>query len=88
MNPLRAFLKRHRKGLILTLVLLVVGACFRWEVAQIDDANTGQRIASHHRLVPPWQACGASGGGRLINFHVRHWACYGLITVEATGQTM
>jgi hypothetical protein len=24
----------------------------------------------------------------LINFRVRHWVCYGLIKVEATGQTM
>ncbi len=83
-----AFLSRHRKGMILSLALFAVGACFRWEVAEVDDARTGQPIARHHRVVFPWQPCGASGGGNLINFHVRHWLGYGLIKVEATGQTM
>lgn len=82
------FLARHKKGVILALLLLVVGAFFRWEVSEIDDARTGQRITSHHRVVVPWHACGASGNGRLINFHVRHWLCYGLVRVEARGQTM
>jgi hypothetical protein len=88
MKRLLGFLARHKKGVALALALLAVGACFRWEVAEIDDARTGQRITSHHRVVVPWQACGASGGGRLVNFHVRHWLCYGLIKVEAIGQTM
>ena len=83
-----AFVARHRRGRVLAVALLAAGACFRWEVAEIDDAKSGQRIATHHRVVPPWHPCGASGGGRLINFHVRHWLCYGLVQIEATGQTM
>ena len=83
-----AFRLRDKKGVGLALVALAVGAFFRWEVAEIDDATTGQRLATHHRVVFPWQSCGASGGGRLINFHVRHWVCYGLIKVDARGQTM
>lgn len=81
-------LSRHKRGIALCLVLLAVGACFRWEVAEIDNARTGQPIARHHRVVFPWQPCGATGGGTLIDFHVRHWLCYGLVQVEATGQTM
>jgi hypothetical protein len=82
------FLARHKQGVILSLVLLAVGACFRWEIAEVDDASTGQHITSHHRVVLPWTPCGASGGGRLVKFHVRHWLCYGLIRLEARGQTM
>ncbi|HEY5914445.1 MAG TPA: hypothetical protein VJA21_27970 [Verrucomicrobiae bacterium] len=78
----------HKKAILITIVFLGAGACFRWEAAEIDDASTGQRITSHHRPVFPWTPCGATGGGRLINFHVRHWLCYGLVRVEATGQTM
>ena len=88
MRRVLGFLARHKRGVALSLVLLVVGACFRWEIAEIDDARTGLRIASYHGVVFPWQPCGASGGGRLVNFHVRHWLCYGLIKVEAKGQTM
>ncbi len=88
MNQLLAIVSRHKKRVVLWLVLVAVGACFRWEVAEIDDARTGQPIARHHRVVFPWQPCGATGGGTLINFHVRHWLCYGLIRVEASGQTM
>jgi len=69
-------------------VLLAAGACFRWEVREVDDARIGQPITRYHGVVLPWQPCGASGNGSLINFHVRHWLCYGLIKVEATGQTM
>jgi len=82
------FLSRHRKRVAIFLVLLVIGACFRWEVGEIDDAATGQRITSHHRVVFPWTPCGAGGYGRLVNFHVRHWLCYGLVKVDARGQTM
>jgi hypothetical protein len=79
-------LTRHKKGIALALVLVAVGACFRWEVREVDDAGTGQAITRYHGIVLPWQPCGASGGGRLINFRVRHWLCYGLIKVEANGQ--
>ena len=88
MKQFLKFLVQHKKGITLSLVLLMVGACFRWEIAEIDDVGTGQWVASHHRVVFPWTPCGASGSGRLVNFHVRHWLCYGLIRIEATGQTM
>jgi hypothetical protein len=92
MSRVLGYLAGHKRGVALSLVLLVVGACFRWEKAEIDDARTGERIASHHRAVFPWQPCLAAlpreRSGRLINFHVRHWLCYGLIKVEAKGQTM
>jgi hypothetical protein len=36
----------------------------------------------------PWQPCGVrTGGSKRINFHVTHWLAYGLVRVEATGQT-
>ena len=92
MRRVLGYLARHKRGVALSLLLLVVGACFRWEIAEIDDARTGECIASHHRAVFPWQPCLAALGrersGRLINFHVRHRLCYGLIKVEAKGQTM
>lgn len=81
-------LSRHRKAIGVCLGLLAVGACLRWEVRDVNDARTGKPITHYRGVVPPWQPCGASGGGTLINFHVRHWVCYGLIKVEATGQTM
>jgi hypothetical protein len=54
------YLSRHKKGIAVFLVLLAIGACFRWEVAEIDDAATGQRVTSHHRVVFPLDAllCG------------------------------
>jgi hypothetical protein len=83
------FLAYHKNAIILSFVLLAVGASFRWEVAEIDDATTRQRITTQHRVVLPWTPCGATtGGGRLVNFRVRHWQCYGLVRAEATGQTM
>lgn len=88
MKPSLELLRRRRKAALLVSGALAVGACFRWEVSEIADARTGQPIATHHRLVVPWQACGAHGDGRLINFHVRHWLCYGLVKVEAIGQSM
>ena len=78
----------HSKGIIIAIALLTLGACFRWEVSEINDARTSKLISRYHGVVPPWQPCGATGGGTLINFHVRHWLCYGLIKVEARGQTM
>ena len=88
MKQLLVFLSRHKKGLVLSFALLAVGACFRWEVRVVDDARTGKPITRYHGIVFPWQPCGASGGGTSINFHVRHWLCYGLVSVEANGQTM
>ena len=82
------FLGRHKRHMILAMVLLAVGACFRWEISKVDDARTGQRLPSHHRVVVSWHAFGANGDGRLISFHVRHWLWYGLVKVEARGQTM
>jgi hypothetical protein len=82
------FLSRRRKAIVVSLSLLTVGACLRWEVRDVYDARTGKPIANYRGVVPPWQPCGATGGGTLIDFHVRHWVCYGLIKVEATGQTM
>ena len=87
-KQLTGFLSRHRKAIAVSLVLLTVGACLRWEVREVDDARTGKPITRYHGVVFPWQACGATGGGTLINFHVCHWVCYGLIKLEATGQTM
>jgi hypothetical protein len=88
MKQLLGFLARHKKGLALSFALLAAGACCRWEVRVVDDARTGQPITRYRGIVFPWQPCGASGGGTLINFHVRHWLCYGLVRVEAKGQTM
>ena len=88
MRRFLGFLAPHKKGITLALILLAVGACFRWEVREVDDARTGQPITSYHGVAVPWQPCGANGNGRLINFHVRQWVCYGLIKVEAKGQTL
>ncbi len=88
MKRFLGFLSRHKKGISVSLVSLCIGACFRWEVREVDNAATGQPIARYHGLVFPWRPCGASGQGTLINFHVRHWVCYGAIKLEATGQTM
>jgi hypothetical protein len=87
-KQLTGFLSCHSKAIAVSLVLLTVGACLGWEVREVDDARTGKPITRYHGVVFPWQACGATGGGTLINFHVRHWVCYGLVKVEATGQTM
>jgi hypothetical protein len=67
----------HGKGIIVAIALLTLGACFRWEAREVSDARTGKLISRYHGVVPPWQPCGASGGGTLINFHVRHWLSYG-----------
>ena len=82
------FLSCHRKAIAVCLVAITIGACFRWEVRAVDDARTGKPITRYRGVVLPWEPCGASGGGTLINFQVRQWLCYGLIKVEAKGQTM
>lgn len=83
-----SFFSRYRRAILLCLALLVVGAFFRWEVREVNDAKTGQPLVRYRGIVFPWQACGATGSGRQINFHVQHWLCYGLVKLEATGQTM
>ncbi|MBN1125387.1 MAG: hypothetical protein JXA82_10290 [Sedimentisphaerales bacterium] len=82
------YLWRKKKIIGVVLLLIVVGGFFRWEVREVDDAKTGAPIVRSRGIVFPWQECGMStGGNRLVNFHVRHWLCYGLVKVEATGQT-
>jgi hypothetical protein len=87
MKPLLGFLSRHKTAVTI-LVLLVFGALLRWEVREVKDAANGQLVASYHGVVMPWRPCGASGGGRLVDFRVQHWLCYGLIKLEARGRTM
>ena len=87
MKRLIAFLSAHRKRLAALLSILVIGAFFRWEIREIDDAGTGVPITRSRGVVFPWQPCGASGNGRAIKFHVTQWVCYGLIKVEASGTT-
>jgi hypothetical protein len=82
------FVSRHRRGVAVFVTLFIVGACFRWEVREVNDARTGQPVTRYRGIVFPWQPCGASGRDRAVNFHVRHWLCYGLVQLEATGQTM
>jgi hypothetical protein len=86
--PVKRSKRFHSRGILITIALLTLDACFRWEVSEINDARTSKLISRYNGVVPPWQPCGATGGGTLINFHVRHWLCYGLIKVEARGQTM
>ena len=88
MKRLLGFLSRHKKGIAVSLVVLTIGAFFRWEVREVDNAGTDQPITRYRGVVFPWQQCGASGGGTAIKFHVRHWLCYGLIKLEATGTAM
>ena len=90
MNQIRAFLSRNGKLIAFVVGLLVAGALFRWEIREIDDAHTGKRLTTYHGIAFPWQACGPGTGheNRLINFHVRHWLLYGLVKIEATGQTI
>lgn len=68
---------------------LLVGAFFRWEEKEITDAETGKLITQYHGITFPWQACGPGTrfGSKRINFHVQHWVFYGLVRLEATGQT-
>jgi hypothetical protein len=83
-----SFLVRPRPAIAVSLALLVMGGFFRWEVRQVDDAATGVAVSRYRGLVFPWQPCGVrTGGSRRINFHVTHWLAYGLVRVEATGQT-
>jgi hypothetical protein len=88
LKRIAGFLHRRRKAVTLSVVLLAIGASFRWEVREVNDARTGKPISRYQGIVFPWEPCGASGGGTLVDFHVRHWLCFGLVKVEARGQTM
>lgn len=87
-NRFVGFVARHKRGVLLSVMLLMAGACLGWEVREVDDARTGKRITRSQGIIFPWQPCGANGRGTRINFHVRQWLCYGLVKLEATGQTM
>ncbi|HEY1171362.1 MAG TPA: hypothetical protein VGH19_08350 [Verrucomicrobiae bacterium] len=82
-------LSRRSKVIALTLTLLILGAFFRWETKKIVEADTGKLITQREGIAFPWQLCGPRTyhGTTRINFHVRQWLCYGLIRLEATGQT-
>ena len=84
-----SFLSRNKKTLALMIGVFVLGSFFRWEVKEVDDARTGKRMVTYNGIVLPWQPCGPGNidGSGTINFHVRHWVFYGLIRIEATGQT-
>jgi len=81
------FLSPNKKVIGAVITLIVAGAFFRWEVREVNDAQAGKPIACYRGVVFPWQTCGASGGGKPVNFHVRHWLFYGLVKIEATGTT-
>jgi hypothetical protein len=87
-NRLVGFVSCHKKGIALSGMLLIAGACLGWEIREVDDARTGKPITRSQGIIFPWQPCGAKGRGTQINFHVRQWLCYGLIKLEATGQTL
>ena len=91
MKRIRRFLIDCKKATALAVGLLIVGSFFRWEDKQLTNAQTGQQVASYRGIAFPWQPCGPgavqSPKGTTINFRVRHWVFYGLIRIEATGQT-
>jgi hypothetical protein len=86
------FLPDHKKTVALVVSLLVAGSFFRWEDKQVTDARTGQPLAAYRGVAFPWQPCGPGNvqapKRTTINFHVRHWVFYGLLKIEATGQTV
>jgi hypothetical protein len=88
MKRFLGFLSSHKLAIAVSVLLLIAGAFFRWEVREVNDARTGQAITRYRGIVFPWQPCGATGNGTPINFRVRHWLCYGLVKLEATGTTM
>lgn len=88
MKRLLGFRARQSKAIAAVLLLLVIGGFFRWEVREVDDAATGAAFSRYRGVVFPWQPCGVrTGVSKRINFRVTHWLAYGLIRVEATGQT-
>lgn len=89
MRRFLSYVWRNKRTIVIILILIVIGAFFRWEVREVNDAKTGELLVHHRGIVFPWKACGMSpDGDRLVDFHVRHWLCYGLVKVEATGQTV
>ena len=87
MKTIIAYLSRHTKAIVITITVIIIGASFRWEVRDVDDAQTGKLITHYQGIAFPWQRCGASGGGQPIKFHVHQWLCYGLVSVDAKGMT-
>jgi hypothetical protein len=90
MKQLSTFLSHHKKAVALTAALLVTGAFFRWEEKEVIETETGKLVSVREGIALPWQYCGPRmpSGTTRINFHVRQWMCYGLVRVEATGQTV
>ena len=85
MNKVISYISRHKTVIGFVIVLVAIGATFRWEIREVDDANTGQPIIRHRGIAFPWQRCGASWTGTPIKFHVHQWLCYGLVSEEAQG---
>ena len=92
MKRFRKLLSDHKKTIVLAVSLLVVGSFFRWEDKQVTNARTGKQVVAYRGIVFPWQPCGPGSvtapKGTTIDFHVRHWLFYGLVKIEATGQTV
>ncbi|MDB6056773.1 MAG: hypothetical protein JWO95_617 [Verrucomicrobiales bacterium] len=87
MEKIYACLSRHLKTVVITIAILIVGASFRWEIRDVDDAQSGKLITHYQGIAFPWQGCGANGGGKPIRFHVHQWLCYGVVSIEAKGMT-
>jgi hypothetical protein len=85
---MRTFPSRHKKTFAAALVLLMVGAFFRWEIREVDNAQTGAPLVRYTGVTWPWQPCGVrTGGSTRINFYVKQWLFYGFVRIEARGQT-
>ena len=87
------FLMGHKKAIALAVGLLAVGSLLRWEDKQVTDARRGRQVATYRGIAFPWQPWDRGNirqlpKGTTINFHVRHWLLYGLLKMEATGQTV
>ena len=91
MNRFLSLLWRRRKLIGGVLLLLMAGACVGWEERRVVDERTGQPISQHHGLIFAWKPCGVSGGetpgGSPVKFHVRQRIFYGLVQLEANGET-
>ena len=85
MSKVISYISRHKTFIGVVIVLVAIGATFRWEVREVDDANTGQPIIHHRGIAFPWQRCGASATGTPVRFHVQQRLCYGLVREEAQG---
>jgi hypothetical protein len=90
LNPMKRitrFISRNKRAIGVAMLLVFVGALFRWEIREVDDGMTGKPITRYRGMVFPWQPCGASGGGKQVHFRVQHWLFYGLVKLEAVGTT-